>query len=953
MVTGLQLPLKDVFPVEAGTKSASGESETLQGLTFGGILRAKEKQMQDAQTVSASSIAAAMTAWQALPATRFANEAIASQALTVTQDVESESSEQSQAEMQEMRSNQPEQASPPIPEGFSPAATPDAGQRPAEGMRIEAQSPSGKEVPTFQTALPDGQGTSGREAVKSKLAAPTSIPNETRRSLAPQPDVRFPQAAIKTSSYEMPVSESGSGSDDQATTGPAFKPQAGPVSRPARFLSSGQTIEPGQPVPHTRTSKVELVQDLPEIVSSQNAVHAENPAACMRQMSDKAAPSFDSLQPEVARLETEIHTSEKVTANIDKVRQGMQSIAFTKSPHPEHDQPERVAIPAPVKPGREFPAIKIEEIEVQSQIDALTNNALQAEAGSAQLPAEDSLIPRLARTAVPLQGINPGGIPAAEDHLSKSSVRQLLEQVINTQPVEPEPLYGRHQDVDVKEASVAVDMQPVERSWAATGKGTAPISITPEAPAAGGTQATASTIPSVPDPPEIKPGQAAVSAEKPAMAGQHITVQAAPPVEVWQSEAARLEAEAPASKTISNLSEKYALGDIPHEVSPKMGAVEDGGESIFRIKASINFDKVRQGMQPVAFAEIPRGAPAQPGQEPTSTPVKPGHEFPTMKPEVVAVQSQVDPPVNKIPQADVGAVQWTTKSSSISGFAQTVEPFQETVLGGGDAAGSVLHAVEASPKAGGQSMSSDTGVSKFSQVRANPQSKAEAVDTTATTVQFAGQEAAQPVVTSREPMKEARLAAAVSSSTDPADGKIKPAARRPEVRPGMEVAANQTPQASGNFVESVAGTGSTREAKFQTAKVIQQIVQHVETRVHNRSTEMHLQLNPKELGTIDVQMVSGPQGVTVTFSAEQPATGRLLESQLGQLHQSLAEAGVKIAGLNIGQHGQPRQEGGFLNQTPQFTHPPRHDDAPKGANVQETRRSARGIGRAGEVDYLI
>jgi flagellar hook-length control protein FliK len=115
---------------------------------------------------------------------------------------------------------------------------------------------------------------------------------------------------------------------------------------------------------------------------------------------------------------------------------------------------------------------------------------------------------------------------------------------------------------------------------------------------------------------------------------------------------------------------------------------------------------------------------------------------------------------------------------------------------------------------------------------------------------------------------------------------------------------------------------------------------------------MHLQLNPKELGAIDVQMVSGPQGVSVTFSAEQPATGRLLETQLNQLRQALTEAGVQLAGLNIGQHGQPRQEGGFLDQNTQFTQPARQDPSQKEANVQMTRHPVR-TGGTGEVDYLI
>jgi len=116
---------------------------------------------------------------------------------------------------------------------------------------------------------------------------------------------------------------------------------------------------------------------------------------------------------------------------------------------------------------------------------------------------------------------------------------------------------------------------------------------------------------------------------------------------------------------------------------------------------------------------------------------------------------------------------------------------------------------------------------------------------------------------------------------------------------------------------------------------------------------MHLQLNPKELGAIDVHMVSGPQGVSVTFSAEQPATGRLLETQLNQLHQSLTDAGVQIAGLNIGQHGQPRQEGGFLNQSQQFFQPAPREASLKEADLRQTPLPLLKTAGLGEVDYLI
>ncbi len=174
-----------------------------------------------------------------------------------------------------------------------------------------------------------------------------------------------------------------------------------------------------------------------------------------------------------------------------------------------------------------------------------------------------------------------------------------------------------------------------------------------------------------------------------------------------------------------------------------------------------------------------------------------------------------------------------------------------------------------------------------------------------------------------------------------------------DVPQGVDALPVQAHPGRESFVETVAGKGTGAEPRIPAAEVVQQIVRHVEARIQNRSTEMHLQLNPKELGAIDVHMVSSPQGVSVTFSAEQPATGRLLETQLNQLHQSLTDAGVQIAGLNIGQHGQPRQEGGFLNQSQQFFQPTPREASLKEADLRESRPPLLKTAGLGEVDYLI
>jgi len=93
----------------------------------------------------------------------------------------------------------------------------------------------------------------------------------------------------------------------------------------------------------------------------------------------------------------------------------------------------------------------------------------------------------------------------------------------------------------------------------------------------------------------------------------------------------------------------------------------------------------------------------------------------------------------------------------------------------------------------------------------------------------------------------------------------------------------------------------------------------------------------------------------VTFFAEQASTGKLLETQLSQLRQSLVDSGVQLSGLNIGQHSHSGQEGGFPNQDTNFAqHASRQREAFQSkVNTEEGPRPERYSGQMSEVDYLI
>ena len=119
-----------------------------------------------------------------------------------------------------------------------------------------------------------------------------------------------------------------------------------------------------------------------------------------------------------------------------------------------------------------------------------------------------------------------------------------------------------------------------------------------------------------------------------------------------------------------------------------------------------------------------------------------------------------------------------------------------------------------------------------------------------------------------------------------------------------------------------------------------------------RST-MRLQLNPRELGAIDVHLVSGAQGVSVTVFAEHASTGRLLELQIDQLRQSLKEAGVQLSDLNISQQGQPGQQGGSSNRNPHSSQPYHRMTQLPEADTAARLRSERAAGYPNGIDYRV
>jgi flagellar hook-length control protein FliK len=185
------------------------------------------------------------------------------------------------------------------------------------------------------------------------------------------------------------------------------------------------------------------------------------------------------------------------------------------------------------------------------------------------------------------------------------------------------------------------------------------------------------------------------------------------------------------------------------------------------------------------------------------------------------------------------------------------------------------------------------------------------------------------------------------------DEKTLPAEKQPRVNQTPGIAAPANGPVKDTPTTHLVGSGPSNQLPGDVKEVVDHVIRHINSNLKNGPTSMHLQLSPKELGAIDVQMVSDSQGVHVTFFAEQASTGKLLETQLDQLRVSLLDSGVHLSGLDIGQHNQSGQKGGSFEQSPNFTRDFSWNFPDAQTVSQEKPSLKRSLGRSSDIDYLI
>ncbi|MBR3770931.1 MAG: flagellar hook-length control protein FliK [Clostridium sp.] len=112
-----------------------------------------------------------------------------------------------------------------------------------------------------------------------------------------------------------------------------------------------------------------------------------------------------------------------------------------------------------------------------------------------------------------------------------------------------------------------------------------------------------------------------------------------------------------------------------------------------------------------------------------------------------------------------------------------------------------------------------------------------------------------------------------------------------------------------NVSESVVGTGDITaesvEKMQQMQEIVNQVVERIKVTLSSESTVMEMQLNPENLGKVNVSVLSKNGEMTAAFTVESQIAKEALESQITTLKDNLQEQGIKVDAIEVtvAQHG--------------------------------------------------
>jgi flagellar hook-length control protein FliK len=116
------------------------------------------------------------------------------------------------------------------------------------------------------------------------------------------------------------------------------------------------------------------------------------------------------------------------------------------------------------------------------------------------------------------------------------------------------------------------------------------------------------------------------------------------------------------------------------------------------------------------------------------------------------------------------------------------------------------------------------------------------------------------------------------------------------------------------YASVTAKTENLVESK--TLPMIQKISSEIVELAREQGKSMKIQIQPENMGKIDLRLVTNSDGMRIVMTTEIPATGKLLESHMDQLQRQLADAGVSISGMSVNsQNAQGQSANSSQNQS--------------------------------------
>lgn len=144
-----------------------------------------------------------------------------------------------------------------------------------------------------------------------------------------------------------------------------------------------------------------------------------------------------------------------------------------------------------------------------------------------------------------------------------------------------------------------------------------------------------------------------------------------------------------------------------------------------------------------------------------------------------------------------------------------------------------------------------------------------------------------------------------------------------------EEGSNYINPMNSNFeVNNVSTTSFTQgmEALNQMREIVDQVVEHIKLHIKPEQTSMELQLNPENLGRIQLSVVEKDGVLTASFKTLNPIAKEAIESQMHILRDNLNNQGLKVEAIEVTvsnfmfeQNGEaPTNQGSNHNSNKQF-----------------------------------